>query len=284
MQNKAGIFLRLVKYQLSLTVSFSALTGYLLTGHSNGFKSLTVFTGVLLLASGASALNQIQERNLDCLMDRTKKRPLPSGEITLWKSVLISMLLILSGVFILLYLGKMPALLGLTNLVLYNLIYTPLKRITTFSILPGALVGAICPLIGWTAGDFPVFHPAGLFISIFVFLWQVPHFWLLLLQHSQDYKKAGFAGIQNLMNPSGIKILVFIWAVITSLFLFSIPFFGYHIKPRIIPFFIFLNLLFIFLFYRLLFQKKSGQSFRLAFILINSFVLIVFCLMIINRF
>jgi flagellar biosynthesis/type III secretory pathway chaperone len=104
----------------------------------------------------------------------------------------ISGLLIFFGLLLLLAMGYTPALLGFLNILLYNFVYTPLKRYTAFSIIPGAMVGSVCPLIGWSAGNLSVFHPVALFLSLFVFLWQIPHFWLLLLHHSQDYQKAGF--------------------------------------------------------------------------------------------
>lgn len=282
MQKKINILLRLTRYKLSFTVSFSAVTGYLLTGNSSGTVILLVFSGVFLLACGSSALNQVQEQRFDSMMERTRHRPLPLGEISIFYSLLISFMLLFSGFLLLLTLDFIPAALGLANVFLYNLVYTPLKRMSTLSIVPGALVGAICPLIGWTAGNFPVFHPVALFISIFIFLWQIPHFWLLLLQYGEDFKRAGFPVVFNL-NRSGIKILVFVWIVFTSLFLFSFPLFGYKGRFLTIPVIFTINLLFISLFYKLLFRKTSKQKFQLAFILINSFAIVVFCILIISR-
>ncbi len=242
-----------------------------------------VFTGVLLLASGSSALNQVQERKTDPLMERTKHRPIPSGEISPLNALLISLVLITTGLLLLLFKGWIPALLGLTTVILYNFIYTPLKRLSALSILPGAFVGAVCPLIGWACANTTLFHPLALFLSIFVFLWQVPHFYLLLLQCSSDYRKAGFPGIFDLISASTIKILVFSWIVLTSAFLFLFPFFQDIIKPAAIPPLSLINLIFIFIFYKLLFNKVSGKPLRLAFILLNSFALLIFFILILGR-
>jgi protoheme IX farnesyltransferase len=278
-----GIVFRLIKYQLSLTVAFSAVTGFFLTGKTNWTIGLLVLTGVYSLASGAAALNQIQERKTDALMTRTRKRPLPSGELTLLNGWMICLFFVLTGFLLLLFLGELPAILGLTTLLLYNFIYTPLKRITAFSIIPGAIVGAICPLIGWTSGTGILFHSIPLFIALFVFLWQIPHFWLLLLQYGQEYKNAGFAGVYDYLNTSGIKKCIFLWALITSLYLLSYPFFGYHMNRILFSVIFLVNLFFIILFYRLLFRQYSGKATRQAFILINSFAVVMFCLLIFSR-
>jgi len=180
-------------------------------------------------------------------MERTKDRPLPSGEISLANAVTISLALIAAGLLLLLIKGWFPTLLALATVILYNFIYTPLKRFTALSILPGAFVGALCPLIGWTCAETNLFHPLALFVSIFVFLWQVPHFYLLILQYSSDYKKAGFPEIIDHIGASGIKVLVFCWIVLTSAFLFSFPFFHNIIKPGMIPLLVLINLTFIFL-------------------------------------
>lgn len=216
-------------------------------------------------------------------MERTKDRPLPSGEISVANALSISLVSIVAGLLLLLFKGWIPTLLAAITVILYNFIYTPLKRTTALSILPGAFVGALCPLIGWTCGETNLFHPLALFVSIFVFLWQVPHFYLLLLQYSNDYKKAGFPGIIDLIGASGIKTLVFCWIVLTSLFLFSFPFFHNIVKPAVIPPLVLLNLTFIFLFYRLLFDKASDKTFRRAFILINSFAVLIFFILILGK-
>lgn len=274
------VFLRLVKYQLSLMVTFSAMTGYFLTGRSIGFKSLILFIGVLFLAAGSAGLNQYQERKQDALMDRTKKRPVPANQIHPFAALIIALVLIIAGALFLANTGWIPMVLGLSNVVLYNLIYTPLKRLTWLAIIPGAFVGAIAPLIGWTSAGSSIFHPVILFVAGFVLLWQMPHFWLLLIRFRKDYEMAGFSSLPRFMNDSRIKNLVFIWAVLTSFFILSFPLFGISFKPPVITLFVILNLLFIFLFYRFLFGKKINQSLRNAFILINSFALIVFLVLI----
>jgi heme o synthase len=278
-----GVVLRLAKYQLSLMVAFSAMTGYLLTGRSLGSTSLILFMGVFLLAAGSSGLNQLQERHYDVLMERTKNRPLPSNQITGPAALAVSLSLIIAGGSLLGFLGLLSFTFGLLNVVLYNLIYTPLKRITWLAIVPGAFVGAITPLIGWTAGGNDVFHPLILYMAVFVLLWQLPHFWLILIRFRKDYERAGYSNPPASLNGLKMKNLIFIWVIVTSCFLFSFPLFGITFNLSFIVLLALVNLLLITLFHRFLFGRLVNQSLSNSFILINSFALIVFLVLIFGR-
>ncbi len=243
-----------------------------------------MFGGVFLLAAGTSVLNQVQECGQDALMKRTVKRPIPSGEISRPTASLIAVLLILSGTFLLSRNGWLPMVLGLSNIVFYNLIYTPLKTRSWLAIIPGALVGAVPPLIGWTSAGFYIFHPNAIFVAIFVFLWQIPHFWLLMIKYGKEYESAGFSSISRMLNERQIKLVVFYWGVITSLFLMLFPFFGFNFKPLLIIFLIGINFSFVALFHRFLFRDRSSKTIRKAFILINTYAMVVFLFLVINAF
>lgn len=173
-------------------------------------------------------------------------------------------------------------LLGLSNIVFYNLIYTPLKTRSWLAIIPGALVGAVPPLIGWTSAGFYIFHPNAIFIATFVFLWQIPHFWLLMIKYGKEYELAGFSSISKILNERQIKSVVFGWGVITSLFLMLFPLFGFSLKPILLVLLIAINFLFITMFHRFLFKENSPKTIRKAFILINSYAMAVFLFLVIN--
>jgi len=279
-----SVLVRLIRIRLSLIVTFSAMTGYFLTGSSPHNTLIFLFCGVFLLAAGTSVLNQVQECRLDALMQRTLKRPIPAGEISRSNALLIAILMILGGTFLLNLNGWLPMALGLSNVVFYNLIYTPLKTRSWLAIVPGALVGAVPPLIGWTSSGFNVFHPNALFIAVFVFLWQIPHFWLLMIKYGKEYESAGFSSISKILNERQIKTVVFGWGVITSFFLMLFPLFGFHINTVVSSFIVVINLLFITLFHRFLFLDRSATTTRKAFILINSYAALVFLFLIINAF
>lgn len=265
-------------------VTFSALTGYFLSGNSFSISFLYLFAGLFLLSGGASVLNQIQEYKLDSLMKRTINRPIPAGEVTIFLASFIAVFLIASGAILLFMNGWIPMLLGLLNLVLYNLIYTPLKTRSWLAILPGALVGGVPPLIGWTSAGHDLFHPNAIFLFIFVCLWQVPHFWLLMIKYGKEYESAGFSTISRVLSEIQIKRIVFVWAVTTSLFLMSFPLFGFNLKPLLLVSWVVTNLFFIRLFYRFLFQDRNPKTVSRAFILINTYALAIFILLIVNAF
>jgi protoheme IX farnesyltransferase len=263
-------------------VTFSSVIGYLLTRNSIDIKFLWVIAGVFLLAGGSSGLNQYQERNIDKLMTRTAKRPIPSGKIKPGPAFLISTFFILTGFLLLLQNGILPALLGLSNAFVYNLMYTPLKRISPLSIIPGAVVGAIPPMIGWTSAGGDIFHPNIIFVAIFMFSWQIPHFWLLMIIYGKQYELAGFSSISRFFNETQIKYLVFYWTLMTSVFIFLFPLFNIILHPALIAILVVLNLGFIYLFYKLIFRKTEAKSIRQAFIAINSFMMLVLLIFILN--
>lgn len=278
--SRLSVILRLVKYPLSLMVAFSALTGYFLTGNHAFSITFMLLSGVFLLAAGSAGLNQVQELRFDLLMERTKNRPIPSGQISASSALKLSLILLISGALFLGLLGWLPLALGLVNVGLYNLIYTPLKRLTWLAVIPGSLVGAVPPLIGWTSGGLSVFHSAVLFVSLFVLLWQIPHFWLIVIRYDKDYRKAGFPALPDYLSGNRIKNLVFCWALMTSGFLCSFPLFGLKFNTPLIGLFVLLNLLFIVLLYKFLFADEANRSLRKAFILINSFAVAILVLMI----
>lgn len=185
--------LRLFRPRLALLNGISATAGYLLHQEGTGTIRLTAaFCGVTLLAAGGSALNQVLERDLDGLMARTRQRPLVRGELKPSGAAAIGAGAILAGLSLLAAMGgPLPPLVGAAALAWYLLVYTPLKRRTPFALPIGALCGALAPLIGWClAGGTPTDYRIVL-LSGLLYLWQVPHFWLLQRRHGDDYRRAG---------------------------------------------------------------------------------------------
>jgi len=270
----------LTKYKLSLAVVLSAVTGYFL--QSNSFDSHLLFlaAGVFLLSSGAASLNQYTERKTDALMARTKDRPIPAGKISGRVAIMISILLLISGSLFLSGNGIVPLILGIVNVLTYNLLYTYLKKRTILSIIPGALVGAIPPVIGFSsAGGVPE-NPAIIVFSAFMFLWQLPHFWLIIIKYGKEYSSAGFATISNFLNENQIRSLVFFWVLISSGFLAIFFAVTGSMNKEIFYILSFLNIIFIIAFYRLLFVRRLSNEIRGAFILINAFSVIIMILLI----
>jgi protoheme IX farnesyltransferase len=270
----------LVKLRLSLAVVLSSVTGYFLGRGSADIHLLFLAAGVFLLASGSAVLNQYTERGADALMERTRNRPIPSGRISL-QGALAAACFLFTGGSIFLYINGLTALfLGLLTVVLYNFIYTWLKRVTILAIIPGALVGAIPPVIGFASAGGDYMHPAILGFSAFMFLWQLPHFWLIIIKYGKDYRSAGFPTLSSYLSELQIRYLVFGWVVFSTIYLFFFFLLSEALSTLFFIMFSVLNGVFILTFYRMLFSASSPRQIKSAFILINSFSLIVMLLLI----
>jgi len=185
--------LRLFRPRLALLNGITALGGYFLyPAPVHAVFPVALVCGVMLLAAGGSAVNQVLERDLDRLMARTSLRPLPRGDLTPLAGTIIGLSAMMGGLLLLAAFGGwLPPLLGAGALGWYLAVYTPLKRRTFFAPALGAVCGAVSPLIGWSlAGgspaDYRAMLPAGL-----LYLWQIPHFWLFQRRHAADYRSAG---------------------------------------------------------------------------------------------
>jgi len=276
------VLLKLIKYKLSLAITLSSGVGYLMLTREVNLPFIILLAGVFILSGGSAALNQYHERHYDAIMRRTINRPLPQRKINQDNALHTSLLLILIGLSLLLIIDTLPAILGLTNIILYNLVYTRLKRITAIAVFPGAVVGAIPPLIGWTAAGGYIFHSSIIYISLLIFLWQIPHFWLLMIKYGKEYEQAGYSTILKIMSPGQIKSMVFIWMTFTSGIVLCFPLFNIYLPPIFTFILITLNILFIGSFYSILFRKSKIANVRSAFMLINAFLMAIFLIFIVN--
>ncbi|CAM2808179.1 protoheme IX farnesyltransferase [Flavobacterium frigoris] len=230
-------FKEITKAGLAISVLFSSIAGYFL-----GFNSEHPFqwSVLIMLAIGgycmvgaSNAFNQVIEKDLDALMDRTKNRPVPAGRMSTFSALVVASLLTIIGITLLYMINPKTAMFGAISIFLYTSVYTPLKTMTSLSVFVGAFPGAIPFMLGWVAatGDFGI--EAGTLFLI-QFFWQFPHFWAIGWFLYEDYEKAGF-----FMLPTGKKdkgtalqvILYTIWLVIASL----LPSLGYTGKLFISP-------------------------------------------------
>ena len=204
----------LFRLKVTAAVGFSTAAGYLLFDEPvTGALPLSML-GVFLLACGASGLNQVQEARIDARMERTRNRPIPAGQLDRVTAGFLAGLFILAGLYCLARLDRhLPALLGLAAFALlwYNGVYTYLKRFTPFAVLPGALVGAVPPLIGWSAAGGIISDPAIVLLAGFGFLWQIPHFWLLLLIYGPQYQSAGLPSLERYFTSIQARRIAALW-------------------------------------------------------------------------
>lgn len=213
-------FKEITKMGLSISVVFSALAGYLLGAETVDFVTLVLLAfGGYFMVGASNAYNQIIERELDILMDRTKNRPIPSGRMSVRTAFLVATSFTLAGLAMLYAINPKTAMWGAISIFLYTCAYTPLKTKTPLAVFVGAIPGAIPFMLGWVAarGGFGI--EAGTLFAI-QFFWQFPHFWSLGWFLYEDYEKGGFY-----MLPTGKKdkgtavqiILYTIWTVIVSI-------------------------------------------------------------------
>jgi len=272
------------KFKITFFVSFSTSVGYILASSQVSLDLLFISLGVFLLASGSSAVNHIQERKFDKLMDRTINRPLPSGKISMRAAIMISITFLVLGFGLLaIYANIVSIILGVIALVWYNIIYTPLKRKSALAVVPGSVIGAIPPMIGWTAAGGYIFDFQILTLALFFFIWQIPHFWLLLLLYSKDYQKAGYPTLSKLFSEIQIRRVTFIWIAALSTTCMLIPVFDLSSSLIITTMLLLLGFWLMFKTRDLLGSTIERIQFRKAFGNINIYVLLVVVLLMIDR-
>jgi heme o synthase len=197
-------YMALTKPRLNfLVVATSAASYYLgATAAVDSMRMLFAIAGTALVAGGAAVLNQVSERDTDALMRRTRLRPLPDGRVTAGDARAFGLLLAAAGLVLLaMRANVLSAALALGTLVVYLIVYTPMKRRTPLSTLVGAVPGALPALIGWTASHGSIAAGGGALFSI-VFLWQIPHFMAISWLYRSDYGKAGFPML-TVIEPGG---------------------------------------------------------------------------------
>jgi len=210
------IILELGKVRISLPVALSAIAGFVLYADELNMQAAQMALGVFLMSCGSGALNHWQERHTDALMPRTQKRPIPSGKISPARGLLTAAGYAVAGSLVLVFSNPLIALvMSWATLFSYNLIYTPLKKVTAFAVIPGSLVGALPPIIGWAAAGGNILAEPILIVATFFFIGQIPHFWLLLLLFGDQYKLAGFPSLTDIFTEIQIKHITFVWIITT---------------------------------------------------------------------
>ncbi len=217
MKKYLGILLELNKVRITFAVTLTTFAGYVLANSALDTGIILPALGIFILACGSAALNHYQDRDKDVLMERTRSRPIPSGQISPDWVLTIALIEIALGTY-LIYLGSnfLAAQLGLLALIWYNAIYTPLKRKTAFAVIPGSIIGSIPPAVGWVAAGGELTDPRLMILAFFFFIWQVPHFWLLMLKYGEEYEKAGYPSITATISKQQIKNATFMWTAATA--------------------------------------------------------------------
>jgi protoheme IX farnesyltransferase len=282
-------FKEITKAGLAVSVVFSSIAGYLLGVLD--FQDLKITTLLMLAIGGycmvgaSNAFNQVIEKDLDTLMDRTKNRPVASGRMTPNHALFIASLLTIVGLILLYLINPKSAMFGAISIFIYTSVYTPLKQYTPLSVFVGAFPGAIPFMLGWVAATNNFGIEAGTLFLI-QFFWQFPHFWAIGWFLYDDYEKAGF-----FMLPTGKKdtstalqtILYSIWLLVASM----LPCSGYTGRLFISPVaavIVFLLGLWMIFYAMKLYQLRTVKAARTLMLVSVSYISLLQLVYIIDKF
>lgn len=282
-------FREITKARLAVSVVFSSIAGFILGIYDWNSLSwmvlLKLVIGGYCMVGASNAFNQVIEKDLDALMDRTKDRPVPAGRMTVTSALIIASLLTVIGLVLLYTINEKTAMFGAISIFLYTSVYTPLKTMTSLSVFVGAFPGAIPFMLGWVAatGEFGI--EAGTLFLI-QFFWQFPHFWAIGWFLYEDYEKAGF-----FMLPTGKKdkgtalqvILYTVWLILASL----LPVFGYTGRLYITPVtavIVFLLGLWMLFYAVKLYKERTAKAARTLMLVSVSYITLLQLVYIIDKF
>jgi protoheme IX farnesyltransferase len=282
-------FKAITKAGLAVSVVFSSVAGFVLGEANfaafNWIVLLKLAIGGYCMVGASNAFNQVIEKDLDALMDRTKNRPIPSGRMQSNVALWIASLLTIIGILLLYTINPKTAMFGAISIFLYTSVYTPLKTVTSLSVFVGAFPGAIPFMLGWVAatGNFGI--EAGTLFLI-QFFWQFPHFWAIGWFLYEDYENAGF-----FMLPTGKKdkgtalqiILYTVWLIIASL----LPVLGYTGQLYITPItaiIVFLLGMWMLFFAVRLYQLRTAKAARTLMLVSVSYITLLQLVYIFDKF
>ncbi|RNC79405.1 MAG: protoheme IX farnesyltransferase [Balneola sp.] len=253
-------YYQLTKPGITFAVLISMLVGFVVgsAGSIDFITMLHALIGTYLIAAGTGAHNQFMERNLDGLMKRTESRPLPAQRVPAQKGAVFSLTLLFSGLtYLVLMVNMVAGLVSFATALIYLAAYTPLKRVSAFNIMVGAIPGALPPVGGWAAASGTITEPGmWLFFGI-LFLWQIPHVMAIAWMYKDDYSGAGFKMLPK--NDTAGKKTAF-YAILCTLLLFPLSYFIYEFGVSGITFLVLSTLLAImFLVYSIRFARDRTR-------------------------
>lgn len=199
----------LAKFRLSFLVVFSAVIGFVF-GVSSSFtfsQIIWLSLGGILVTGASNAINQIIERDIDRLMNRTMNRPLPAERMKVIEAILASGIMGISGILILTwFFNPIAGVLSAISLLSYAFVYTPLKRVSSVAVFVGAIPGALPPMIGYVCATGRIDFIAVLLFAT-QFIWQFPHFWSIAWVQFDDYKKAGIMLLPSASGKTRMSVI-----------------------------------------------------------------------------
>ncbi|MEN8799118.1 MAG: heme o synthase [Flavobacteriaceae bacterium] len=279
-------FKEITKARLAVSVVFSSIAGYLLGTYEIELMSLLLLGfGGYCMVGASNAFNQVIERDLDALMNRTRNRPVASGRMSSKSALIIASIMTVLGVVSLYYLSPKTAMFGAISIFLYTCVYTPLKTKTPLAVFVGAFPGAIPFMLGWVAAtnDFGI-EPGTLFMI--QFFWQFPHFWALGWILDDDYSKAGFKLLPTGKKDKGTALQIIMytfWMIIISV----VPAFGItgrlHLTVPAAILVLLMGLVMLFFAFRL-FERRDNKTAKGLMIASVSYITLMQITYVVDKF
>lgn len=217
----------LTKFGIVIFVLLSGVAGYacgfLVEQPFSVSHFLWSMLGLYFLSSGSLALNQVQEFEIDKKMPRTSKRPIAAGKIRPVAAAILAVTFVVAGLQALYEVSPTAAVVGLVSVVLYNVFYTTWwKKKWAFAAVPGAIPGALPVTIGYACVNPDIFNSESIYLFLIMFLWQMPHFWVLAIRFKEDYRAGGIpvlptvAGVDRTIFQIGLYTFVYVAVAFAS--------------------------------------------------------------------
>ena len=282
-------FKEITKAGLAISVLFSSIAGYLLgfdESHPFSWTTLIMLIiGGYCMVGASNAFNQVIEKDLDALMDRTKNRPVPAGRMSPNVALFVASLLTIIGLILLYLINPKTAMFGAISIFLYTSAYTPLKTVTPLSVFVGAIPGAIPFMLGWVAatGNFGI--EAGTLFMI-QFFWQFPHFWAIGWFLYEDYEKAGFFMLPTGQrdNKTATQIILYTFWLIVSSLLPCLGFTGQLFISPIAAVLVFLLGLWMLIYAFKLYKQRTPKAARILMLVSVSYITLLQIIYITDKF
>ncbi len=225
MRRAFGILAELYKVRIAAMATATAAMGALVAAGGVDARAALGLAGVFALACGAGGLNEAQEHALDARMPRTRRRPIPTRRLTPAQGTMLSLAALVVGAVALAIARPLAAALGALTVFWYNGVYTALKRVSTLAAIPGGVVGALPPVIGYVCAGGRASDPAAVALAVFFFVWQVPHYWILLMRIGHEYEAAGLPTLLARIGRRSLARLTFVWIAATGVVAMMLPLF-----------------------------------------------------------
>lgn len=280
---RLSLWFRLVKLPLSLAIVVAAMTGFFLGPRPLPNAAWPFFLGVLALSAGCAALNNYQDRHLDACFKRTRKRPLPSGRIRPQSALAAAGLLIAIGLAVLTLFHAATGAIGFLAMCSYNFLYTPLKRKTLWALLPGVVCGMLPPLMGWMAAGGSPFRFEIILLMMLFAVWQIPHFWLLILSREDEFSSKAALESDNGLAVVQIERILMVWISCLGILILCLPLAGLIRTPWIITALAVVTAVVTSFFFYTFFKNGIKSRSKGLFIILNSTVFLCLALIATDR-